>query len=147
MSLNKQDFSRLVKDISNSKKSIERAQTTIETKRSELNSKMNDVERKLEISTDTLIEIGRIAVKRFGYTISPEKFAEELDFIFSDSIIAEYVAGEMESLPYAEQLAELYRALNGKAEKTAKGESDNAAATDENTEEADENSVADNKAT
>ena len=145
MSLNKQDFTRLVKEISSSKKSIERAQTTIETKRSELNSKMNDVEKKLEISTDTLIEIGRIAVRRFGYTISPEKFAEELDFIFSDNIIAEYVAGEIESLPYAEQLAELYRALNGKADKAAKGESDNAA-TDENTEEADENSVADNKA-
>lgn len=146
MSLNKQDFTRLVKEISSSKKSIERAQTTIETKRSELYSKMNDVERKLEISTDTLIEIGRIAVRRFGYTISPEKFAEELDFIFSDNIISEYVAGEMESLPYAEQLAELYKALNGKTDKASKGESDNAA-TDENTEEADENSVADNKAT
>ena len=146
MSLNKQDFTRLIKEISSSKKSIKRAQTTIETKRSELNSKMNDVERKLEISTDTLIEIGRIAVKRFGYTISPEKFAEELDFIFSDNIIAEYVAGEMESLPYAEQLAELYKALNGKVDKAAKSEGENAAATDENTEVAGDNSVADNKA-
>ena len=145
MSQNKQELSRLIKDISNTRKSIERAQTTIETKRSELNSKMNDVEKKLDISTDTLIEIGRIAVRRFGYTISPEKFAEELDFIFSDNIIAEYVAGEMESLPYAEQLTELYKALNGKADKAAKGESDNAA-TDENMETADENSVADNKA-
>ena len=146
MSLNKQDFTRLVKEISSSKKSIERAQTTIETKRSELNSKMNDVEKKLEISTDTLIEIGRMAVRRFGYTISPEKFAEELDFIFSDNIIAEYVAGEMESLPCAEQLAELYKALNGKADKAAKSEGENAAATDENTEVAGDNSVADNKA-
>ena len=113
MTQNKQELSRLIKDISNTKKSIERAQTTIETKRSKLNSKMNDVERKLEISTNTLIEIGRIAVRRFGYTISPEKFAEELGFIFSDNIIAEYVAGEMESLPYAEQLAELYKVLKG----------------------------------
>ena len=140
MSLNKQDFTRLVKEISSSKKSIERAQTTIETKRSELNSKMNDVERKLEISTDTLIEIGRIAVRRFGYTISPEKFAEELDFIFSDNIIAEYVAGEMESLPYAEQLAELYRALNGKVDKAAKSESDGDEAVDEKTDKAENNS-------
>ena len=146
MTQNKQELSRLIKDISNTKKSIERAQTTIETKRSELNSKMNDVEKKLEISTDTLTEIGRIAVRRFGYTISPEKFAEELDFIFSDNIIAEYVAGEMESLPYAEQLAELYRALNGKADKTTKGESDNVAATDVNTEVADDNKAADTKA-
>lgn len=145
MTQNKQELSRLIKDISNTKKSIERAQTTIETKRSELNSKMNDVEKKLEISTDTLIEIGRIAVRRFGYTISPEKFAEELDFIFSDNIIAEYVAGEMESLPYAEQLAELYKALKGKADKAGKGESDNAV-TDENAEVADDNKADDIKA-
>ena len=71
---------------------------------------------------------------------------KKLDFIFSDNIIAKYVAGEMDSLPYAEQLAELYKALNGKADKAGKGESDNAAATDENMETADENSVADNKA-
>ena len=38
------------------------------------------------------------------------------------------------------------KALKGKADKAAKGESDNTV-TDENTEEADENSVADNKAT
>ena len=144
MTQNMQELSRLIKDISNTKKSIERAQTTIETKRSELNSKMNDVEKKLEISTDTLIEIGRIAVRRFGYTISPEKFAEELDFIFSDNIIAEYVAGEMESLPYAEQLAELYKALNGKADKAGKSEGDNAV-TDENTEVADDNKADDIK--
>ena len=146
MSLNKQELSRLIKDISNTKKSIERAQTTIETKRSVLDTQLRNAEIELGITSDTLIEIGRIAVKRFGYTISPEKFSEELNFIFSDSIIAEYVAGEMESLPFAEQLTELYKALKGKADKAAKGESENAA-TDENTEEADENSVADNKAT
>ena len=70
---------------------------------------------------------------------------KKLDFIFSDNIIAKYVAGEMDSLPYAEQLAELYKALKGKADKAAKGESDNAAAVDENTEEADDNKAADTK--
>ena len=145
MTQNKQELSRLIKDISNTKKSIERAQTTIETKRSVLNSKMNDIEKKLEISTDTLIEIGRIAVRRFGYTISPEKFAEELDFIFSDNIIAEYVTGEMESLPFAEQLTELYKVLNGKADKAAKSESENTAATDENKNVTNDNKAVDTK--
>lgn len=146
MTQNKQELSRLIKDISNTKKSIKKAQSTINTKRSVLDTQLRNVEIELGITSDTLIEIGRIAVRRFGYTISPEKFAEELNFIFSDNIIAEYVADEMKSLPYAEQLAELYKALKEKADKAAKNKSDNAAATDENMETADENSVADNKA-
>ena len=73
MSQNKLELSRLIKDISNTKKSIEKAQATINTKRSVFDTQLRDVENELGITNDSLIEIGRIAVRYFGWTISADK--------------------------------------------------------------------------
>lgn len=136
MTQNKQELSRLIKDISNTKKSIEKAQATINTKRSVFDTQLRDVENELGITYDILIEIGRIAVRYFGWTISADKLKEELDLIFSDKTISEYVEGEKKNLPFADALAELDKVFGWSADKPQKekadktSEADTAAASD-----------------
>lgn len=125
MTQNKQELSRLIKDISNTKKSIEKAQATIKTKRSVFDTQLRDVENELGITNDTLIEIGRVAVKYFGWTISAEKLEEELNFIFSDKTISEYVEEEKKNLPFADALAELDKVFSGSADKPPKEKATN----------------------
>ena len=120
MTQNKQELLRLIKDIGNTKKSIEKAQATIKTKQSIFNSQLSDVEKELGITNDTLIEIGRVAVRYFGWTISTDKLEEELDFIFTDKTISEYVEGEKKELPFADTLAELDKVFGKSADKTQK---------------------------
>ena len=120
MTQNKQELSRLIKDISNTKKSIEKAQATINTKRSVFDTQLRDVENELGITSDSLIEIGRVAVRYFGWTISADKLEEELDLIFSDKTILEYVEGEKKNLPFADALAELDKVFGGSADKPLK---------------------------
>lgn len=124
MTQNKQELARLIKDISNTKKSIEKAQATIKTKRSVFDTQLKDVEEQLGITNDTLIEIGRVAVRYFGWTISADKLEEELDFIFSDKTISEYVEGEKKELPFADTLAELDKVFGGSADKPRKEKAD-----------------------
>ena len=125
MTQNKQELSRLIKDIGNTKKSIEKAQATINTKRSVFDTQLRDVEEQLGINSDTLIEIGRVAVRYFGWTISPDKLEEELDLIFSDKTISEYVEGEKKNLPFADALAELDKVFGGSADKPQKEKANN----------------------
>ena len=124
MTQNKQELSRLIKDIGNTKKSIEKAQATINTKRSVFDTQLRDVENELGITYDILIEIGRVVVRYFGWTISPDKLEEELDLIFSDKSILEYVEGEKKNLPFADALAELDKVFGGSADKPQKEKSD-----------------------
>ncbi len=77
MTQNKQELARLIKDISNTKKSIEKAQATIKTKSSVFDMQLRDVEEQLGITNDILIEIGRVAVRYFGWTISADKPQKE----------------------------------------------------------------------
>lgn len=107
MTQNKQELARLIKDIYNTKKSIEKAQATIKTKSSVFDTQLRDVEEQLGINSDILIEIGRVAVRYFGWTISADKLEEELNFIFSNKVISGYVEGEKKELPFADALAEL----------------------------------------
>ena len=130
MTQNKQELSRLIKDISNTKKSIEKAQATINTKRSVFDTQLRDVENELGITSDSLIEIGRVAVRYFGWTISADKLEEELDLIFSDKTISEYVEGEKKNLPFADALAELDKVFGGSADKPKKEEAVNASEAD-----------------
>ncbi|MBO4867326.1 MAG: hypothetical protein J5582_12340, partial [Ruminococcus sp.] len=120
MPQNKQELSRLIKDIGNTKKSIEKAQTVVNTKRSLFDTQLRDVENELGITNDTLIEIGRVAVRYFGWTISADKLEDELDLIFSDKTILEYVEGEKKELPFADVLAELDKVFCGSADKSQK---------------------------
>ena len=120
MTQNKQELSRLIKDISNKKKSIEKAQATINTKRSVFDTQLRDVENELGITSDTLIEIGRVAVRYFGWTISADKLEEELDLIFSDKTISEYVEGEKKNLPFADAVVELDKVFGRSADKPMK---------------------------
>lgn len=120
MTQNKQELSRLIKDMGNTKKSIEKAQATINTKRSVFDTQLRDVEKELGITTDILIEIGRVAVRYFGWTISADKLEEELELIFSDKSISEYVEGEKKELPFADVLAELDKVFGGSADKPQK---------------------------
>ena len=130
MTQNKQELSRLIKDISNTKKSIEKAQATIKTKSSVFDMQLRDVEKELGITSDTLIEIGRVAVRYFGWTISADKLEEELDFIFSDKTISEYVQGEKKELAFADALAELDKVFGESADKPIKEKEDKASGTD-----------------
>lgn len=125
MTQNKQELSRLIKDISNTKKSIEKAQATINTKRSVFDTQLRDVEEQLGINSDTLIEIGRVTVRYFGWTISADKLEDELDFIFSDKTISEYVEGEKKNLPFADALTELDKVFGGSADKPKKEKASN----------------------
>lgn len=125
MSQNKLELSRLIKDISNTKKSIEKAQATINTKRSVFDTQLRDVENELGITNDSLIEIGRIAVRYFGWTISADKLEEELNFIFSDKTISEYVEGEKKELPFADALTELDKVFGESADKPPKEKATN----------------------
>jgi hypothetical protein len=134
MTQNKQELSRLIKDISNTKKSIEKAQATINTKRSVFDTQLRDVEEQLGINSDTLIEIGRVTVRYFGWTISADKLEDELDFIFSDKTISEYVEGEKKNLPFADALTELDKVFGGSADKPQKEAKDNGADTDADTQ-------------
>ena len=120
MTQNKQELSRLIKEISNTKKSIEKAQATINTKRSVFDTQLKNVENELGITKDSLIEIGRVAVRYFGWTISADKLEEELNFIFSDKTISEYVEGEKKELPFADALAELDKVFGSSADKPQK---------------------------
>lgn len=124
MSQNKLELSRLIKDISNTKKSIEKAQATINTKRSVFDTQLRDVENELGITNDSLIEIGRIAVRYFGWTISADKLEDELNFIFSDKAISEYVEGEKKELPFADALVELDKVFGESADKPQKEKAD-----------------------
>ena len=124
MTQNKQELSRLIKDISNTKKSIEKAQATIKTKSSVFDTQLRDVEEQLGITNDTLIEIGRVAVRYLGWTISADKQEEELDLIFSDKTISEYVHGEKKELPFADALAELDKVFGESADKPQKEKAD-----------------------
>ena len=124
MTQNKQELSRLIKDIGNTKKSIEKAQAVVNTKRSVFDTQLRDVEKELGITNDTLIEIGRVAVRYFGWTISADKLEEELDLIFSDKTISEYVEGEKKELPFAYALAELDKVFGGSADKPQKEKAD-----------------------
>lgn len=119
MTNKEQDTIRLIKDLSSAKKKLKNIRTAAELKRQEIELMLNEVEEQLCVSKETLVEIGRIAARRFGLTITPEKFEEELNFIFSDSIIAEYVDDEKKTLPHAEELAELDKVLNGSEDKPA----------------------------
>ena len=130
MTQNKQELSRLIKDISNTKKSIEKAQATIKTKSSIFDSQLSDVEKELGITNDTLIEIGRVAVRYFGWTISADKLEEELNFIFSDKTISEYVEGEKKELPFADVLAELDKVFCVSTDKPQKEKTDKDSGTD-----------------
>ena len=125
MSQNKLELSRLIKDISNTKKSIEKAQATINTKRSVFDTQLRDVENELGITNDSLIEIGRVAVRYFGWTISADKLEDELNFIFSDKAISEYVEGEKKELPFADALAELDKVFGESADKPPKEKATN----------------------
>ena len=124
MTQNKQELARLIKDISNTKKSIEKAQATINTKRTVFDTQIRDVEKELGITNDTLIEIGRVAVRYFGWTISAEKLEDELNFIFSDKTISEYVESEKKELPFADALAELDKVFGESADKPQKEKAD-----------------------
>lgn len=124
MTQNKQELSRLIKDIGNTKKSIEKAQTVVNAKRSLFDTQLRDVENELGITNDTLIEIGRVAVRYFGWTISADKLEEELIFIFSDKTISEYVEEEKKELPFADTLAELDKVFGVSADKTQKEKAD-----------------------
>ena len=126
MTQNKQELSRLIKDIGNTKKSIEKAQATINTKRSVFDTQLRDVENELGITSDSLIGIGRVAVRYFGWTISPVKLEEELDLIFSDKTISEYVEVEKKELPFADALAELDKVFGRSADKPQKEKADKA---------------------
>ncbi|MCR5141465.1 MAG: hypothetical protein K6C68_02910 [Ruminococcus sp.] len=130
MTQNKQELTRLIKDISITKKSIEKAQAAIKTKRSMFDTQLRDVEKELGITNYTLIEIGRVAVRYFGWTISADKLEEELDLIFSDKTILEYVEGEKKNLPFADALAELDKVFGGSADKPKKEEAVNASEAD-----------------
>ena len=136
MTQNKQELARLIKDISNTKKSIEKAQTVVNTKRSLFDTQLKDVENELGITKDILIEIGRVAVRYFGWTISADKLEEELDLIFSDKTISEYVEGEKKNLPFADALAELDKVFGESADKPKKEKDDKASGS-----EADANTV------
>ena len=120
MTQNKQELSRLIKDISNTKRSIEKAQAMVNTKRSVFDTQLKDVENELGITSDMLIEIGRVAVRYFGWTISADKLEEELDLIFSDKTISEYVEGEKKELPFSDTIAELDKVFGRSADKTIK---------------------------
>jgi hypothetical protein len=122
MTQNKQELARLIKDMCNTKKSIEKAQATIKTKSSVFDAQLRDVEEQLGITNDSLIEISRVAVRYFGWTISADKLEEELDFIFSDKTISEYVEGEKKELPFADALAELDKVFGESADKPKKEE-------------------------
>ena len=74
-------------------------------------TQLRDVEEQLDINSDILIEIGRVAVRYFGWTISADKLEDELNFIFSDKTISEYVEGEKKELPFADALSELDKVL------------------------------------
>ena len=126
MTQKKQELSRLIKDISNRKKSIEKAQATIKTKSNVFDMQLRDVEEQLGITNDSLIEIGRVAVRYFGWTISADKLEEELDLIFSDKTISEYVEGEKKNLPFADALAELDKVFGESADKPKKEKDDKA---------------------
>ncbi len=130
MTQNKQELARLIKDKSNTKKSIEKAQATIKTKSSIFDSQLNDAEKELGITNDTLIEIGRVAVRYFGWTISADKLEEELNFIFSDKVISEYVEGEKKELPFADALAKLDKVFGESADKPQKEKADKTSETD-----------------
>ena len=130
MTQNKQELARLIKDISNTKKSIEKAQATIKTKSSVFDMQLRDVEEQLCITNDILIEIGRVAVRHFGWTISAEKLEDELNFIFSDKVISEYVEGEKKELPFADALAELDKVFGESADKSQKEKADKTSETD-----------------
>ena len=117
MTNKEQDTIRLIKDLSSAKKKLKNIRTAAELKQQEIELMLKEVEEQLCVSKETLVEIGRIAARRFGLTITPEKFEEELNFIFSDSIIAEYVEDEKKTLPHAEKLAELNKVLNGSGDK------------------------------
>ena len=130
---NKQELSRLIKDISNTKKSIEKAQATIKTKSSIFDSQLSDVEKELGITNDTLIEIGRVAVRYFWWTISADKLEEELNFIFSDKVISGYVEGEKKELPFADALAELDKVFGRSADKPQKATNESEKDTDATT--------------
>ena len=132
MTQNKQELSRLIKDISNTKKSIEKAQATINTKRSVFDTQIKDVEKELGITNDTLIDIGRVAVRYFGWTISADKLEEELDLIFSDKTISKYVEGEKKNLPFADALAELDKVFGESADKPQKEKADKTSGADTN---------------
>ena len=132
MTQNKQELSRLIKDISNTKKSIEKAQATIKTKSSVFDAQLRDVEEQLGITKDILIEIGRVAVRYFGWTISADKLEEELSFIFSDKTISEYVEGEKKELPFADVLAELDKVFSESADKPRKEKADKDSGADTN---------------
>ncbi|SDB11368.1 hypothetical protein SAMN02910317_00506 [Ruminococcaceae bacterium FB2012] len=119
MTNKEQDTIRLIKDLSSAKKKLKNIRTAAELKQQEIELMLKEVEEQLCVSKETLVEIGRIAARRFGLTITPEKFEEELNFIFSDSIIAEYVDDEKKTLPHAEELAELDKVLNGSEDKPA----------------------------
>lgn len=118
MTNKEQDTIRLIKDLSSAKKKLKNIRTAAELKQQEIELMLKEVEELLCVSKETLVEIGRIAARRFGLTITPEKFEEELNFIFSDSIIAEYVDDEKKTLPHAEELAELDKVLNGNDDKS-----------------------------
>lgn len=111
MKQNELDVMRQIKELGGTKKKMENALKAAETRREEFDLRLKEVEVTLNVDRDTLTELGRIVGRYFGYTITPEKLTEELDFIFSDSTIAEYVEGEMKSLPNAEVLAELAKIL------------------------------------
>ena len=132
MTQNKQELSRLIKDISNTKKSIEKAQATINTKRSVFDTQLRDVEEQLGINSDTLIEIGRVTVRYFGWTISVGKLKDELNFIFSDKVISGYIEGEKKELPFADALAELDKVFGESADKPQKEKTDKDSEADTN---------------
>ena len=132
MTQNKQELARLIKDMCNTKKSIEKAQATIKTKSSVFDTQLRDVEKELGITNDTLIEIGRVAVRYFGWTISADKLEEELNFIFSDKVISDYVESEKKELPFADALTELDKVFGESADKPQKEKADKTSGADTN---------------
>ncbi len=127
MTQKEQELSRQIKELGSTQKKIKNALKAAETRREEFEQQLTEVEDNLCIDKKVLEELGRIVGRYFGYTITPDKFKEELDFIFSDKDIAEYVVEKMKSLPNSALLTELARILNEKPKVSKK-----ASATDKN---------------
>ena len=119
MTQKEQELSRQIKELGSTKKKIKNALKAAETRREEFELQLTEVEDNLCADKAAFAELGRIVGRYFGYTITPDKFKEELNFIFTDKDIAEYVADEMKELPNAEQIIELASILNEKSKASA----------------------------
>ena len=110
------ELMRKIKDLKGVDTKLHAIQKAAQSKQDEYDLMLMDIEESFGCTDASLIKLGRIVTKYFGLSVTPEVFERELKYIMSYKDISDHVEDMKSRLPNAEELSELTKFLNEKAD-------------------------------